>query len=189
MTKAVLPSGTWCDVNSLKASVTAEQAILFLHRMDDKGEVKCIKFSIGNKILAVQRTPKSVVRIRSCLSWLIIPVSLIRPVDALQDFINFTPDYAHIEFTQECKVGHHAASSPACCLVWIKWWRWIIYIQVVRHVWLICRWRTPSFWASVGRAGMRSSLSLTRESSSTRWPELYLISAVRWNVLIGGQHF
>lgn len=32
-----------------------------LHRMDDKGEVKCIKFSIGNKILAVQRTLKSVV--------------------------------------------------------------------------------------------------------------------------------
>lgn len=30
-------------------------------RMDDKGEVKCIKFSIGNKILAVQRTLKSVV--------------------------------------------------------------------------------------------------------------------------------
>lgn len=29
--------------------------------MDDKGEVKCIKFSIGNKILAVQRTLKSVV--------------------------------------------------------------------------------------------------------------------------------
>lgn len=29
--------------------------------MDDKGEVKCIKFSIGNKILAVQRTSKSVV--------------------------------------------------------------------------------------------------------------------------------
>uniref|UniRef100_A0A3P9M3Y7 Regulator of MON1-CCZ1 n=1 Tax=Oryzias latipes TaxID=8090 RepID=A0A3P9M3Y7_ORYLA len=29
-------------------------------RMDDKGEVKCIKFSIGNKILAVQRTSKSV---------------------------------------------------------------------------------------------------------------------------------
>uniref|UniRef100_A0A671NPD9 Uncharacterized protein n=1 Tax=Sinocyclocheilus anshuiensis TaxID=1608454 RepID=A0A671NPD9_9TELE len=30
-------------------------------RMDDKGEVKCIKFSSGNKILAVQRTTKSVV--------------------------------------------------------------------------------------------------------------------------------
>uniref|UniRef100_A0A8C2XLL5 Regulator of MON1-CCZ1 n=1 Tax=Cyclopterus lumpus TaxID=8103 RepID=A0A8C2XLL5_CYCLU len=30
-------------------------------RMDDRGEVKCIKFSIGNKILAVQRTLKSVV--------------------------------------------------------------------------------------------------------------------------------
>uniref|UniRef100_A0AAY4AQK2 Mic1 domain-containing protein n=1 Tax=Denticeps clupeoides TaxID=299321 RepID=A0AAY4AQK2_9TELE len=30
-------------------------------RMEDKGEVKCIKFSLGNKILAVQRTPKSVV--------------------------------------------------------------------------------------------------------------------------------
>uniref|UniRef100_A0A3Q3F858 Regulator of MON1-CCZ1 n=1 Tax=Kryptolebias marmoratus TaxID=37003 RepID=A0A3Q3F858_KRYMA len=28
-------------------------------RMDDKGEVKCIKFSIGNKILAVQRTAKT----------------------------------------------------------------------------------------------------------------------------------
>uniref|UniRef100_A0A8C2KVC7 Regulator of MON1-CCZ1 n=1 Tax=Cyprinus carpio TaxID=7962 RepID=A0A8C2KVC7_CYPCA len=38
-------------------------------RMDDKGEVKCIKFSLGNKILAVQRTTKSV------------------------DFINFIPDY------------------------------------------------------------------------------------------------
>nr|XP_054592142.1 regulator of MON1-CCZ1 complex isoform X1 [Nothobranchius furzeri] len=49
-------------------------------RMDDKGEVKCIKFSIGNKILAVQRTSKSV------------------------DFINFIPDYPHMEFTQECKV-------------------------------------------------------------------------------------
>ena len=33
----------------------------FFTRMDDKGEVKCIKFSIGNKILAVQRTSKSVV--------------------------------------------------------------------------------------------------------------------------------
>uniref|UniRef100_A0A3B3TGX0 Regulator of MON1-CCZ1 n=1 Tax=Paramormyrops kingsleyae TaxID=1676925 RepID=A0A3B3TGX0_9TELE len=30
-------------------------------RMDDKGEVKCIKFSFENKILAVQRTSKSVV--------------------------------------------------------------------------------------------------------------------------------
>jgi len=29
--------------------------------MEDKGEVKCIKFSLGNKILAVQRTLKSVV--------------------------------------------------------------------------------------------------------------------------------
>lgn len=32
----------------------------------------------------------------------------------LQDFINFIPDYPHIEFTQECKVGPApAASSPA----------------------------------------------------------------------------
>lgn len=29
--------------------------------MDDKGEVKCIKFSLENKILAVQRTSKTVV--------------------------------------------------------------------------------------------------------------------------------
>lgn len=35
----------------------------FLYRMEDKGEVKCIKFSLGNKILAVQRTSKSVVRL------------------------------------------------------------------------------------------------------------------------------
>ncbi|KTF88359.1 hypothetical protein cypCar_00037525 [Cyprinus carpio] len=49
-------------------------------RMDDKGEVKCIKFSLGNKILAVQRTTKSV------------------------DFINFIPDYPHLEFSHECKV-------------------------------------------------------------------------------------
>ncbi|KAJ8010642.1 hypothetical protein DPEC_G00077200 [Dallia pectoralis] len=48
-------------------------------RMDDKGEVKCIKFSIGNKILAVQRTPKSV------------------------DFINPFSDSHHLEFSQECK--------------------------------------------------------------------------------------
>eukprot|EP00069_Balaena_mysticetus_P006228 bmy_05186T0 len=31
-------------------------------RMEDKGEVKCIKFSLENKILAVQRTSKTVVR-------------------------------------------------------------------------------------------------------------------------------
>uniref|UniRef100_A0A8V0XNE9 Regulator of MON1-CCZ1 n=1 Tax=Gallus gallus TaxID=9031 RepID=A0A8V0XNE9_CHICK len=49
-------------------------------RMEDKGEVKCIKFSLGNKILAVQRTSKSV------------------------DFLNFIPDSAQIEYTQECKM-------------------------------------------------------------------------------------
>lgn len=38
-----------------------------------------------------------------------------------QDFINFIPDYPHIEFTQECKVGRHAASSPAVYLqVWLQ---------------------------------------------------------------------
>nr|XP_014426016.1 regulator of MON1-CCZ1 complex isoform X3 [Pelodiscus sinensis] len=48
-------------------------------RMEDKGEVKCIKFSLGNKILAVQRTSKSV------------------------DFLNFIPDSPQLEYTQECK--------------------------------------------------------------------------------------
>ncbi|KAM6089086.1 regulator of MON1-CCZ1 complex isoform 2-T2 [Chlamydotis macqueenii] len=48
-------------------------------RMEDKGEVKCIKFSLGNKILAVQRTLKSV------------------------DFLNFIPDSPQVEYTQECK--------------------------------------------------------------------------------------
>ncbi|XP_067833785.1 regulator of MON1-CCZ1 complex isoform X3 [Heptranchias perlo] len=48
-------------------------------RMEDKGEVKCIKFSFGNKILALQRTPKAV------------------------DFINFIPDLPQTEYTQECK--------------------------------------------------------------------------------------
>nr|XP_034981328.1 regulator of MON1-CCZ1 complex isoform X2 [Zootoca vivipara] len=48
-------------------------------RMEDKGEVKCIKFSLGNKILAVQRTSKNV------------------------DFLNFIPDSPQIEYTQECK--------------------------------------------------------------------------------------
>uniref|UniRef100_A0A8C8K3L1 Mic1 domain-containing protein n=1 Tax=Oncorhynchus tshawytscha TaxID=74940 RepID=A0A8C8K3L1_ONCTS len=67
--------------------------IHFLHRMDDKGEVKCIKFSIGNKILAVQRTPKSV------------------------DFINFIPDYPHLEFSQECKMKN--ASILGFC--WTNW--------------------------------------------------------------------
>uniref|UniRef100_A0A8D0AP55 Regulator of MON1-CCZ1 n=1 Tax=Sander lucioperca TaxID=283035 RepID=A0A8D0AP55_SANLU len=62
-------------------------------RMDDKGEVKCIKFSIGNKILAVQRTLKSV------------------------DFINFIPDYPHTEFTQECKTKN--ASVLGFC--WTNW--------------------------------------------------------------------
>ncbi|XP_054046724.1 regulator of MON1-CCZ1 complex isoform X3 [Rissa tridactyla] len=47
--------------------------------MEDKGEVKCIKFSLGNKILAVQRTLKSV------------------------DFLNFIPDSPQLEYTQECK--------------------------------------------------------------------------------------
>ncbi|KAF3836373.1 hypothetical protein F7725_028931 [Dissostichus mawsoni] len=57
------------------------------------GEVKCIKFSIGNKILAVQRTSKSV------------------------DFINFIPDYPHTEFTQECKTKN--ASVLGFC--WTNW--------------------------------------------------------------------
>uniref|UniRef100_A0AAR2M047 Mic1 domain-containing protein n=1 Tax=Pygocentrus nattereri TaxID=42514 RepID=A0AAR2M047_PYGNA len=62
-------------------------------RMDDKGEVKCIKFSLGNKILAVQRTPKSV------------------------DFINFIPDYPHLEFSHECKTKN--ANVLGFC--WTNW--------------------------------------------------------------------
>ncbi|XP_049604547.1 regulator of MON1-CCZ1 complex [Syngnathus scovelli] len=62
-------------------------------RMEDKGEVKCIKFSIGNKILAVQRTSKSV------------------------DFINFIPDYPHTEFTHECKMKN--ANLLGFC--WTSW--------------------------------------------------------------------
>ncbi|XP_036409459.1 regulator of MON1-CCZ1 complex [Megalops cyprinoides] len=62
-------------------------------RMDDKGEVKCIKFSFGNKILAVQRTAKSV------------------------DFINFIPELPHLEYSQECK------TKNACVLgfCWTNW--------------------------------------------------------------------
>ncbi|XP_007895424.2 regulator of MON1-CCZ1 complex [Callorhinchus milii] len=48
-------------------------------RMEDKGEVKCIKFSLGNKILAMQRTLKTV------------------------EFINFIPDLPQTEYSQECK--------------------------------------------------------------------------------------
>lgn len=48
-------------------------------RMEDKGEVKCIKFSLENKILAVQRTSKAV------------------------EFSNFIPDSSQLEYTQECK--------------------------------------------------------------------------------------
>ncbi|NP_001108247.1 uncharacterized protein LOC100137621 [Xenopus laevis] len=48
-------------------------------RMEDKGEVKCIKFSIENKILAVQRTSRTV------------------------DFINLIQDYSQLEYSQECK--------------------------------------------------------------------------------------
>ncbi|KAK1172860.1 regulator of MON1-CCZ1 complex-like [Acipenser oxyrinchus oxyrinchus] len=62
-------------------------------RMDDKGEVKCIKFSFGNKILAVQRTSKSV------------------------EFINFIPDLLHLEYSQECKTKN--ASILGFC--WTGW--------------------------------------------------------------------
>lgn len=48
-------------------------------RMEDKGEVKCIKFSLGNRILAIQRTPKAV------------------------DFVNFIPDFPQTNYSQECK--------------------------------------------------------------------------------------
>lgn len=48
-------------------------------RMEDKGEVKCIKFSLGNRILAVQRTPRRV------------------------DFINLIQDYSQLEYSHECK--------------------------------------------------------------------------------------
>ncbi|TSL40939.1 hypothetical protein Baya_7018 [Bagarius yarrelli] len=62
-------------------------------RMDDKGEVKCIKFSLGNKILAVQRTPKTV------------------------DFINFIPDSPHLEFSHECKIKN----SSVLGFCWTSW--------------------------------------------------------------------
>uniref|UniRef100_A0A8C5PF98 Regulator of MON1-CCZ1 n=1 Tax=Leptobrachium leishanense TaxID=445787 RepID=A0A8C5PF98_9ANUR len=48
-------------------------------RMEDKGEVKCIKFSLGNRILAVQRAQRRV------------------------DFINLIQDYSQLEYSQECK--------------------------------------------------------------------------------------
>ncbi|XP_077348703.1 regulator of MON1-CCZ1 complex isoform X2 [Lithobates pipiens] len=56
-----------------------EDRIPISFRMEDKGEVKCIKFSLGNKILAVQRTAKAV------------------------DFINLIQDYSQLEYSQECK--------------------------------------------------------------------------------------
>ncbi|XP_040210007.1 regulator of MON1-CCZ1 complex isoform X2 [Rana temporaria] len=56
-----------------------EDRIPISFRMEDKGEVKCIKFSLGNKILAVQRTVKTV------------------------DFINLIQDYSQLEYSQECK--------------------------------------------------------------------------------------
>ncbi|XP_027017910.2 regulator of MON1-CCZ1 complex [Tachysurus fulvidraco] len=62
-------------------------------RMDDKGEVKCIKFSLGNKILAVQRTPKTV------------------------DFMNFIPDLPHLEFSHECKTKN----SNILGFCWTSW--------------------------------------------------------------------
>ncbi|CAL1596372.1 unnamed protein product [Knipowitschia caucasica] len=62
-------------------------------RMEDKGEVKCIKFSLGNKILAVQRSCKSV------------------------DFINFIPEFPHTEFSQECKTKN--ANILGFC--WTNW--------------------------------------------------------------------
>lgn len=77
MTRAVLPSGNPGKIaNFLKIQKNewhrrrrnlkrkTSVYVWMFPRMEDKGEVKCIKFSIGNKILAVQRTLKSVV------SWL-----------------------------------------------------------------------------------------------------------------------
>lgn len=55
-----------CDIGVLLLSLIPKLMklkIVTIHRMDNKGEVKCIKFSLGNKILAVQRTPKSVVSV------------------------------------------------------------------------------------------------------------------------------
>uniref|UniRef100_A0A667ZDY8 Regulator of MON1-CCZ1 n=1 Tax=Myripristis murdjan TaxID=586833 RepID=A0A667ZDY8_9TELE len=46
-------------------------------RMDDKGEVKCIKFSIGNKILAVQRTSKAVMFCQMNLQCVVLEVSCL----------------------------------------------------------------------------------------------------------------
>ncbi|XP_026882719.2 regulator of MON1-CCZ1 complex isoform X1 [Electrophorus electricus] len=63
-------------------------------RMEDKGEVKCIKFSLGNKILAVQRNLKSV------------------------DFITFIPDFPHLEFSHECKQTKNASVLGFC---WTNW--------------------------------------------------------------------
>lgn len=66
MTRAALPSGNLgekapCHRKSEQRVKNMSVNVCMVLRMDDKGEVKCIKFSIGNKILAVQRTIKSVV--------------------------------------------------------------------------------------------------------------------------------
>lgn len=70
--------------------------------MDDKGEVKCIKFSIGNKILAVQRTTKSV-------------VSLLRGHPGYSQPAVSGPSISHEEIKATCSVS----------LASVQLWSWV----------------------------------------------------------------
>ncbi|XP_036179069.1 regulator of MON1-CCZ1 complex isoform X4 [Myotis myotis] len=114
-------------------------------RMEDKGEVKCIKFSLENKILAVQRTSKAV------------------------EFSNFIPDSSQLEYTQECKTKN--ASILGFCwtssteIVFITDQGIEFYQVSVRH----CCWRKVCRSSLAVLPEKRSLKLLKSQSLNVNW--------------------
>lgn len=174
MTRAVLPSGN--PGGGSPFSTKSEKWVIYLQRtmsvytlmflrMDDKGEVKCIKFSIGNKILAVQRTLKSVVSGLTNQSTAsqtprsaAVESVLFLVAAGLHQLYPWLPSHRVLPGVQ----GTHPFVFFFC-------------LQAYSHLdpflmgFLYSRRRTQTSWASAGPTGTRLSSSPTRALSSTRW--------------------
>lgn len=129
MTKAVLPSGTRYDIHSFKVSLSCLNEYCF---SSTEWKIK-EKWNASNSLLELKSWRfrelqslwwgSSLPVLLDYYSWKFAAIKTNQMM-VLQDFINFIPDYPHIEFTQECKVGPApATSSPAFCIqIWLQGW-------------------------------------------------------------------
>ncbi len=86
--------------------------------MEDRGDVISIKFSYDMKILAIQRSHKSVVSdVLSRCGWFLLQAflaSLSLRTFLIQEFVNFSEGLDVLEYSQSCKVSRKTTTK---CLI------------------------------------------------------------------------